>query len=388
MNSVAHKTIWSKPFRDNNGNPAPVRDEQAEWFARVVASVQADDQVSSSNQQSDQKLAPICIAEAGPLSPPGCGGVDWIFPAEDRAGDSIEEQVDEGSDAKWHFRVLFPVLRRWELLNRFACTSSSCASAVWSNGAANRLALVNWMGKLHWTYQLREATLFLGVQLFDRLLGQPHNEPPSTLVAGVALLVASKFEEEAPLSFASLVSAGENTYTLEAVQAMEIVVLRKLEYDIHLPTPAHHLTSIVKAQAEQFSSQACVVNGPERWTAQYLAELGLCSEASAQWAPSEHAAAAVLLTNVLFQRDTPWTPVLCQFFVAEGMPHNESVEFITSTLLEMLRFSPESLRQTAVYQKFQHIEYENVSQFVDTRVACTLAWASRCIGSLATPPEC
>eukprot|EP00277_Geminigera_cryophila_P010347 CAMPEP_0179410304 /NCGR_PEP_ID=MMETSP0799-20121207/3210_1 /TAXON_ID=46947 /ORGANISM="Geminigera cryophila, Strain CCMP2564" /LENGTH=114 /DNA_ID=CAMNT_0021182133 /DNA_START=273 /DNA_END=613 /DNA_ORIENTATION=+ len=87
---------------------------------------------------------------------------------------------------------------------------------------------------------IKSETLFLTINLFDRLLAKKSVTSEKTrLVAVAALLIASKHEELAPQGVQTLVFRADST--CEEVLAMEAWVLREVDYNLTMITPLRAL---------------------------------------------------------------------------------------------------------------------------------------------------
>jgi len=167
-----------------------------------------------------------------------------------------------------------------------------------------RAILVDWLVDVHKKYKLCPYTLFLAIGLVDRFLEKRNTMRRHLQLVGVtALMIASKFEEMYPPQINDFVYVTDKAYTPEEVMRMEVSMLSTLDFRICRPTAAHFLELYQR------------VNGcteAHRELAQYLLELTLVDYKMIRYAPSHLAAAAVLLSNKLLQRQPRWTPAAVQ----------------------------------------------------------------------------
>mmetsp|Transcript_88330 Transcript_88330/g.245147 ORF Transcript_88330/g.245147 Transcript_88330/m.245147 type:complete len:325 (-) Transcript_88330:77-1051(-) len=256
----------------------------------------------------------------------------------------VQGHGDE-EDALWHFLVLYPTLLQAETqVDAHGCSNASATMEILD--AVARKELVDWLLNLQELVGSKQAALFLTVQLIDRFLRQqPVQLDRLRLLGGSAFLLASKFEDCAPPSLESVVSAGEGCFTAAEVRSMELAVLRQLNFRLHLPTAAHHL---------EWFQPPChpVVPGLQEMMAWFLCELGLgCLEAHG-WAPSLHAAAAALVAAALLSQRAP--PLLENITTLGRQPKLARLQEIAAALwhaLEELYFA-EDCTTRAIYVKY------------------------------------
>jgi hypothetical protein len=101
-----------------------------------------------------------------------------------------------------------------------------------------RSILVDWLVEVAEEYVLLPQTLYLAVQLIDRLLCQIIvNRTKLQLVGITAILIAAKYEEIYPPSVDQLVYISDSTYTREEVLKTETLLLTTLRFNVSQPTP-------------------------------------------------------------------------------------------------------------------------------------------------------
>lgn len=171
-----------------------------------------------------------------------------------------------------------------------------------------RCVLVDWMIDVSSVeFNLLPATVFLAVQLLDRLIGSSSIRRSKFQLLGCAcLLLASKFEEVLPLSLDALVSAADFCFDTEELVLMEKWCFESLHYDINSPTRYYFLTRF---------ALAAKLSGREEQVAHYLLELSLQDFAFCKFPPSAVAAAALHLTIQMLRskKDMIWTPTIAYY---------------------------------------------------------------------------
>lgn len=181
-----------------------------------------------------------------------------------------------------------------------------------------RAILVDWLVEVHLKYKLRQETLFLSVSLIDRYLARvqvPRNR--LQLVGVAAMFVASKFEDITPPQVAEFVYITDNAYTQEDVRRAEVMMLTELNFNVVVPTPAHFVDRLLRANGS---------DGIHTELVGYLLELSLLDLHMIRHHASLLSAAAVLLGNYLLRRTPSWPAALAQMARYSELALRECVE--------------------------------------------------------------
>ncbi|KAG0000422.1 hypothetical protein BGZ80_006369 [Entomortierella chlamydospora] len=131
-----------------------------------------------------------------------------------------------------------------------------------------RVLIIDWLVQAHDQFDLLQETMHLCVNYLDRFLSKviiPVNQ--LQLVAIVALLLASKYEEIQAPAIEALVHICNNVYTRTRVREAEIGMLRALNYDMGAPGPMSFLRRI--SRADNYDVDI-------RTLAKYLIDVTLC----------------------------------------------------------------------------------------------------------------
>ncbi|KAL9256131.1 Cyclin-SDS-like protein [Drosera capensis] len=161
-----------------------------------------------------------------------------------------------------------------------------------------RTLIVNWIIETSHRKELRDETMFLGVQLLDRFLSKAFFKSRRDIeVLGISCLtLATRIEEKQPCNTISqkTLSIGNNIYSRSEVVAMEWVVLEVLKFRCFTPTLYNFMGFYLKAaNADEWMRQK----------AKYLAELALRDNRQLRYWPST-VAAVLLIANYL--ASMPW----------------------------------------------------------------------------------
>jgi len=178
--------------------------------------------------------------------------------------------------------------------------------------AKMRSVLIDWLIQVHLKFHLLQETLYLCVQIIDLyLMAVDVPKMQLQLVGVTAMFVASKYEEMYVPAIDDFVYMTDNTYTKAEIRAMEISILKQLDFTICKPFPLHFLRRFSKAgQAD-----------PKQHTlAKYFMELSLHCADFSSLDPSYLAACSLCLS----------------FKLLKGNEWNRTMEFYTTYKLESL----------------------------------------------------
>lgn len=219
-----------------------------------------------------------------------------------------------------------------------------------------RSILVDWLVEVHMKYKLRHETLFLAVSLIDRYLAAlPVPRACLQLVGVVCMFVAAKFEQINPPQVADFVYITDNTYTKEEVLSMECTLLSALSFNIAVPTQAHFLDYLLRANQ-------CVVE-EYRALVHYLLDLALIDVRVIKYAPSKLVSAALLLSNEIMGRPT-WPDRMVQVSRYSDTALRGCVE----ELRGLLRAAPSGALQ-AVRKKYLLQQHRSIARLPEVLAA-------------------
>ncbi|KAG7219514.1 hypothetical protein INR49_019038 [Caranx melampygus] len=162
-----------------------------------------------------------------------------------------------------------------------------------------RALLIDWLVQVHSRFQLLQETLYLTVAILDRFLQvQPVSRRKLQLVGVTAMLVACKYEEMYAPEVGDFAYITDNAFTKSQILQMEQLILETLKFQLGRPLPLHFLRRASKVANSDV----------ERHTlAKYLMELTLLDYNMVHYRPSEVAAAALCLSQLLLE-GLPWSP--------------------------------------------------------------------------------
>jgi len=101
--------------------------------------------------------------------------------------------------------------------------------------SVDREKVIEWISEMQTRFKLRDETLYLAVNIFDRYLQTGQIKDNQYFLIGIAsILIASKYEEIYPPHLKQLLLHIDTT--AKEVHAMELKVLKALNFDISVPT--------------------------------------------------------------------------------------------------------------------------------------------------------
>lgn len=203
-----------------------------------------------------------------------------------------------------------------------------------------RSILVDWLVAVHMKYHLRLETLFLTVNIIDRYLCvKPVARKKLQLLGVVAMLIAAKFEEIDPPRVHEFAYITDNTYSKREIMNMEAQVLAALDFQIAVPTAAHFLDRLQRANG---------CDGKHQSLAQYALELSLLDLRALRYPPSMLVSASLLLSNAILGRQPLWPAA-----VAHCSRRTEASLLCCAEELRSLMETARSADLQSVRRKFQ-----------------------------------
>ncbi|XP_066496227.1 G2/mitotic-specific cyclin-B3 isoform X2 [Tiliqua scincoides] len=176
-----------------------------------------------------------------------------------------------------------------------------------------RAILVDWMVEVQENFELTHETLYLAVKLLDHYLVKVTTmRDKLQLIGSTAILIASKFEERCPPCVDDFLYICDDAYKREELLAMEIGILRTLQFDINIPIAYRFLRRFAK----------CAHATMETLTlARFICELTLQEYDFVQERASRLAASCLLLA-LKMKNLSGWSPTLEHYsgYEAQELP--------------------------------------------------------------------
>ena len=115
--------------------------------------------------------------------------------------------------------------------------------------AKMRAILVDWLVEVSEEYKLCADTLYQAVNYLDRYLSlQRAQRSQLQLIGVVCMWVASEYEESYPPNVADYCYITDNTYDKRQLLDMEEVVLKRLDYELTVPTAKTFLRRLLQVR--------------------------------------------------------------------------------------------------------------------------------------------
>jgi len=151
-----------------------------------------------------------------------------------------------------------------------------------------REKVVDFMAEVCEEFALQTQTTGLAVTYFDRCMSAPVvADCPVELVGLVCILIASKFVETKVPAVNELCLISQNEYSRQEVKDTEIMLLHRLEWELHATTPHSFL--------EQLAVVFDVTDSPRK-RAEFFVDMSYYEYAALEFAPITVAASALLLS--------------------------------------------------------------------------------------------
>uniref|UniRef100_A0A8C6WY83 Cyclin B2 n=1 Tax=Neogobius melanostomus TaxID=47308 RepID=A0A8C6WY83_9GOBI len=230
-----------------------------------------------------------------------------------------------------------------------------------------RALLIDWLVQVHSRFQLLQETLYLTVAVLDRFLQvQPVSRRKLQLAGVTAMFVACKYEEMYAPEVGDFAYITDNAFSKAQILEMEQVVLRSLKFQLGRPLPLHFL--------RRASKVAC--SDVERHTlAKYLMELTLLDYDMVHFRPSEIAAAALCLSQLLLE-GLSWSPTQQHYSTYDEAHLKPIVQLIARNVVQV---NDGKTRFKTVKTKYSHSKL--------LKIALTHQLRSPVVQSLAAAAE-
>ncbi|KAK3236573.1 hypothetical protein CYMTET_53294 [Cymbomonas tetramitiformis] len=148
-----------------------------------------------------------------------------------------------------------------------------------------RSILIDWLVEVHLKFKLMPETLFLTTNLIDRFLQKEQVTRKNLQLVGMtSMLLAAKYEEIWAPEVKDFVYISDKAYNRTQILDMEKLMLRRLKFNLTVPTAYHFLARFLKAAG---ADKQCEL------LAMYLTELSALDYSMLKFSASLLSAAAV-----------------------------------------------------------------------------------------------
>ena len=219
-----------------------------------------------------------------------------------------------------------------------------------------RCILVDWLVEVHLKFRLHNDTLFLTVNIVDRVLERSAVYRQQLQLVGVtALFIASKYEEIHPPELKDLVYITDSTFLREDILDMEARILRLLEFRVTASGPHRFLE---RFHAEEKPNTLHL--------SYYFLELALVDYKMLRYKASVTAAAALYLSKKIHNAEETWSS---QWLQSTNLSENELKACAKD--LCCLAQNAEKGNLQAVRKKFALERFSEVSTVTNFRLTPT-----------------
>mmetsp|Transcript_42834 Transcript_42834/g.128583 ORF Transcript_42834/g.128583 Transcript_42834/m.128583 type:complete len:352 (-) Transcript_42834:465-1520(-) len=237
-------------------------------------------------------------------------------------------------------------LRESELVKR--ASSRYLDKVQMDVNAKMRAILVDWLVEVSEEYKLCADTLYQAVNYIDRFLSIEVVKRSQLQLVGVTCMwIASKYEEIYPPNVADFCYITDNTCTKMQLVHMEEVILKRLRYDLTVPTAKTFLRRLL---------QVCNPDELLHFLSNYLVELSLLDYGMLKFLPSVIAASGVYLANVMLKR-TAWSANLRHY--STYMP--PEIATCVMALAAVHQAVSNSPNLAALREKYSHTRFQKIS---------------------------
>ena len=207
---------------------------------------------------------------------------------------------------------------------------------------AFRSIVTDWCIDVALRYKLSQETIYLAIAILDGHLAAaatPTRPGQLQLVAVTCLLIASKLEDTKPLTVTNVVAVCAKTYYRDSVVETEILVLKSLNWNLHIPTAWNFLAWLVSCDSRTTADIGLL--------AQYIVELVVMEYASLLFSASQIACVALCIAR----QHGCAKPILCSTVRATLTWNLIDVRPCALIILDML--TARNSKLTAVQRKYK-----------------------------------
>nr|CAD7401990.1 unnamed protein product [Timema cristinae] len=204
-----------------------------------------------------------------------------------------------------------------------------------------RTVLVDWLVEIQESFELNHETLYLAVKMVDLFLTKAMVEKDDLqLVGAAAAFVSAKFDERLPPVIDDFLYICDGAYTRNELLAMEIKLLKTLDFDLGIPLSYRFLRRYARCAKTSM---------PTLTLARYILELSLMDYTLISCSDSKMAAAALLLA-LKMRFISEWTPTL-EYYSGYKL---EDIKSLVYRLNEMLHKRKDRDSPSTVVNKYKH----------------------------------
>lgn len=241
------------------------------------------------------------------------------------------------------YRYMWSLERRFEIRkNHLECQSEVTPKM--------RSILIDWLVQVHLRFRLLQETLYLTVSIMDRFLQvQDIRRTRLQLIGVTSMFIAAKVEEMYAPEVQDFVYITDNAYTKAEILRTEILILRKLDFNLSKPIPLHFLRR---------NSKASQIHVTGHTLGKYLIEIMLPEYDLAHYSPSMMAAAASYLSMKLLHNNAPWNETMVYY---SNYSEHEILPLVHKLCKVLLKAGSNKLQ--AIYSKYTNAKLLKISTF-------------------------
>jgi len=211
-----------------------------------------------------------------------------------------------------------------------------------------RAILLDWLVDIHLKFKLLPETLYLAINLVDRMLEKISTTKKKFQLLGVtSMLIAAKYQEIYPPEIKEFIRVTDNAYTKEEILDMEGKILCELNFKLTIPSAFSFLDRYTKlVEMDERAIHLC----------QFFIETALMDYRMVKYRPSLLVCAAIHLANKALKRSVG------EEVLVNATNHSEqNIKLCAKDLFIALR-NADKLTLKAVKRKFLTTQYMEVAK--------------------------
>lgn len=218
-----------------------------------------------------------------------------------------------------------------------------------------RSILVDWLIEVHGKFRLLPETIFLAINILDRLLSlRTVALLKFQLVGTVCLFIASKYEEVLCPSVSSFLYMTDGGYSDEEMLVAERYVLKQIDFNLSYPNPINFLRRISKADGYDIQT---------RTVAKYFLEMSVVERRFLSKPPSLIAAAGMWLARKILKRGE-WHPNLVHYSTYSQDEILPTAQLMLDYVLRRSQQPGEPVEHPNFYKKYSSKKFYKAAELV------------------------
>lgn len=222
-----------------------------------------------------------------------------------------------------------------------------------------RAILVDWLVDVHFSFELREQTLFLALAYLNEYCAVAEVTRQDYQLVGVACLwIASKYEEIYPPRMSAFTQVTDSSYSPAELKAMEGRILLALAFALNRTTPLQILEAVADRWPKDGNGKFPRESAKTLCMAKYLLELSLFEGLGRSYCVRTLVLSALMLTDSVLKGKSD-----TKALDSERPDRETLMRCFKDMCLALEKASKSSVKLRAIKKKFSGDKYMGVARF-------------------------